>query len=47
MNKPYQRDEMTQKQDFEKAKRDHAQAESERKEHDASAKPQRGADEEE
>lgn len=30
MNKPYQPDEMRQKQDFEKAKRDYAQAEAER-----------------
>jgi len=47
MNKPYQRDEVEQRQDYEGAKRELKQAESDR-EHDAAApEPQQGGDEEE
>jgi len=47
MNKPYQRDEVEQRQDHEGAKRDLKQSESDRL-HDAAAKePQRGGAEEE
>lgn len=51
MNKPYQPDELRQKQDFEKAKREYAQAEAEQGEQqqkkDASRTAPRGRDEEE
>ncbi|GAB3754815.1 hypothetical protein GCM10028795_26640 [Lysobacter olei] len=51
MNKPYQPDELRQKQDFEKAKREYAQADAEQGEQlqkkDASRTAPRGPDEEE
>ena len=47
MNKPYQRDEVEQKQDFEGAKRELKQTEHDAKEDDSAQQPSRGTDEEE
>ena len=47
MNKPYQRDEAEQKQDFEGAKRDLKQSESDTQTDAAAQKPQKSESEEE
>ena len=47
MNKPYQRDEVEQKQDFEGAKRELKQSENDRLNDAAAQKPQESASEEE